>query len=56
MVIATKYTAGYQGHLLDDQPLHSNFAGNSAKRLHVSIRDSLRNLETDYIDILYVHW
>jgi aryl-alcohol dehydrogenase-like predicted oxidoreductase len=24
--------------------------------LHVSVRDSLRKLQTDYIDILYVHW
>ena len=55
MVIATKYTSGYKNQ---DKAIkfHSNFAGNSAKSLHVSIRDSLKKLRTDYIDILYVHW
>lgn len=55
MVISTKYTAGYKNH---DKAIefHSNFAGNSAKSLHVSIRDSLKKRRTDYIDILYVHW
>lgn len=54
-VIATKYTAGYKNH---DKAIkfHSNFAGNSAKSLYVSIHDSLKKLRTDYIDILYVHW
>jgi aryl-alcohol dehydrogenase-like predicted oxidoreductase len=55
MVIATKYTSGYKNH---DESIkfHTNFAGNSAKSLHVSIRDSLKKLRTDYIDIFYVHW
>src|SRR5689334_17711560 len=36
VVIATKYTSGYKNH---DQAIkfHSNFTGNSAKSLHVSI-------------------
>ena len=29
-----------------------NFGGNSKRALHVSIRDSLKKLQTDYIDIL----
>ena len=33
-----------------------NYLGNNAKSMHVSIRDSLKKLRTDYIDILYVHW
>lgn len=56
MVIATKYTAGYQAYNRDKLPLQSNFTGNSAKSMHISVRDSLRKLKTDYIDILYVHW
>ncbi|KIW01728.1 uncharacterized protein PV09_06905 [Verruconis gallopava] len=56
MVIATKYTAGYQSYNRDKVPMQSNFTGNSAKSMHVSIRDSLRKLKTDYIDILFVHW
>ena len=26
------------------------------KSLHTSVRDSLRKLRTDYIDIFYMHW
>lgn len=56
MVIATKYTTcytGYQGH---DGIIHSSFTGNGSKSLHISLAASLRKLQTDYIDILYVHW
>jgi aryl-alcohol dehydrogenase-like predicted oxidoreductase len=56
MVIATKYSAGYRAYNRDKEPLQTNFTGNSAKSMHVSVRDSLRKLETDYIDILYLHW
>ncbi len=56
MVIATKYTAGYKKHDQANVPLQSNYAGNSAKSLLLSVRDSLRKLRTDYIDILYVQW
>ncbi|OIW29029.1 Aldo/keto reductase [Coniochaeta ligniaria NRRL 30616] len=56
MVIGTKYTAGYRAYNRDKEPLQSNFTGNSAKSMHISVRDSLRKLRTDYIDILYVHW
>ena len=56
MVIATKYSAGYRAYNREAEPLQSNFTGNSAKSMHVSVRDSLRKLKTDYVDILYVHW
>ncbi|CAN9097062.1 unnamed protein product [Alternaria alternata] len=56
MVIATKYGAGYRAYNRENEPLQSNFTGTSAKSMHVSVRDSLRKLKTDYIDILYVHW
>ena len=58
MVVATKFSAGYQAYRKEENPglLQSNFTGNSAKSLHVSVRDSLRKLRTEYIDILYVHW
>lgn len=56
MVVATKYSAGYLKHKQSSIPLQSNYAGNSAKSMHVSIRDSLKKLRTDYIDILYVHY
>jgi aryl-alcohol dehydrogenase-like predicted oxidoreductase len=58
MVIATKYTAGYKGYMKTEKPdmFQTNYTGNLAKSLHISLRDSLKNLRTDYIDILLVHW
>lgn len=56
MVIATKYTAGYKAYDRESLPFQSNYTGNSAKSMHISVRDSLKKLRTDYIDILYVHW
>ncbi|KAJ9497553.1 hypothetical protein H2202_006977 [Exophiala xenobiotica] len=56
MVIATKYSSGYKGYSRKELPLQSNYTGNSAKSMHISVRDSLKKLRTDYIDILYVHW
>jgi len=32
------------------------YTGNNSKSLHLSIDQSLKNLRTDYIDLLYVHW
>lgn len=55
MVIATKYTAGFKTSL-GDKVQQSNYGGNSAKSLHVSIEASLKKLQTSYIDLLYVHY
>ena len=56
MVIATKYTTCFSSHKGHDNLIHSNAAGNGSKSLHVSIKNSLQKLKTDYIDVLYVHW
>ncbi|CEN59906.1 hypothetical protein ASPCAL02347 [Aspergillus calidoustus] len=56
MVIATKFSAPYRAYNRAAEPIQSNFAGNSAKSMHISIRDSLKKLRTTYIDILFVHW
>jgi aryl-alcohol dehydrogenase-like predicted oxidoreductase len=56
MVVATKYSAGYRAYNRAQEPLQANFTGNSAKSMHISVRDSLKKLRTDYIDLLYVHW
>lgn len=56
MVLATKYSSHYRAHNRENEPLQSNFVGNSVKSMHVSVRQSLKKLRTDYIDILYVHW
>lgn len=55
IVLATKFTSPYKGSW-DEYPIHANYAGNSAKSLKVSVNDSLKKLQTDYIDLLYVHW
>ncbi|POY71518.1 hypothetical protein BMF94_5439 [Rhodotorula taiwanensis] len=55
MVIATKYTTNYKMHAIGKNEA-VNFGGNHKKSLHLSVRDSLKKLQTDYIDILYVHW
>ncbi|KAL3476595.1 NADP-dependent oxidoreductase domain-containing protein [Aspergillus californicus] len=56
MVIATKYTNGYRAAHFDEQPLQSNYVGNSIKSMHLSVNASLEKLQTNYIDILYMHW
>jgi aryl-alcohol dehydrogenase-like predicted oxidoreductase len=49
MVIATKYTLGYMAHLPVQQ---SNFGGTGSKSLYVSAENSLKRLQTAYIDIV----
>ena len=56
MVVATKYSfyfTTYKGH---DKILQSNFGGNNAKSMRLSLDASLKKLQTDYIDVFYVHW
>ncbi|KAG5659879.1 hypothetical protein KAF25_003401, partial [Fusarium avenaceum] len=54
LVIATKYSNGFRIHEKHIQ--QSSFTGNSTKSLHTTIRASLEKLQTDYVDIMYVHW
>ncbi|KAI4202434.1 MAG: hypothetical protein LQ346_001992 [Caloplaca aetnensis] len=53
MVIATKFTTGFKP---GPEGIKANFQGNHAKSLKVSLEASLKNLQTDYVDLLYVHW
>ncbi|RFU78260.1 aryl-alcohol dehydrogenase aad14 [Trichoderma arundinaceum] len=55
LVLATKFTSDYRSHALGKGNA-PNFQGNHRKSLHLSVRDSLKKLQTDYIDILYIHW
>lgn len=55
MVIATKYTTDYKWFELGKGKA-VNHCGNHRRSLHMSVRDSLAKLKTDWIDILYVHW
>jgi aryl-alcohol dehydrogenase-like predicted oxidoreductase len=54
IVIATKFTTGYQTY--KPGMIQSNFGGNNTKGLKHSLDASLRKLQTDYIDVLYLHW
>ena len=47
-VVSTKYT-------LRDRSGDPNFAGNHRKNMMRSVEDSLRRLDTEFIDILWVH-
>ncbi|KAK4962861.1 hypothetical protein LTR10_000488 [Elasticomyces elasticus] len=55
IVLATKFTTGFRGQ---DAPenIKANLQGNHVKSLHISLKHSLKKLQTDYIDLLYVHW
>jgi aryl-alcohol dehydrogenase-like predicted oxidoreductase len=53
MVIGTKYTVPIK--TLGDTSILSNHGGNNKKSLRISLEGSLKRLQTDYVDILYVH-
>ncbi|OBW66881.1 MAG: Uncharacterized protein AUREO_030620 [Aureobasidium pullulans] len=55
MVIATKFTTDYKGYALGKGEA-ANHCGNHKRSLFMSVRDSLAKLQTDFIDILYLHW
>lgn len=57
LVIATKYTTAYPDPSQKNPPKWMvNYQGQHAKSLKVSVEASLRKLQTDYIDLLYIHW
>ncbi|KKY31960.1 putative norsolorinic acid reductase [Diaporthe ampelina] len=56
MVIATKYTTNFMAGPPGEGRIMANFTGNGTKSLHTSLKASLKKLDTDYIDLLYVHW
>ena len=56
LVIATKFTTMFPATVTGEKHIRSNYAGNHAKSLRVSLEASLQKLQTSYIDLLYVHW
>ncbi|KAF9255066.1 arylalcohol dehydrogenase [Marasmius fiardii PR-910] len=55
LFIATKYTTCFTK--TDPNVVQKvNYLGNNLKSMHLSVTSSLKNLRTDYIDLLYVHW
>ncbi|KAJ5699088.1 aryl-alcohol dehydrogenase AAD14 [Penicillium macrosclerotiorum] len=55
MIIATKFTTDYRTWELGKGNA-PNALGNSKRSMFVSVNNSLRKLQTDFIDILYLHW
>ncbi|KAF2205477.1 Aldo/keto reductase [Delitschia confertaspora ATCC 74209] len=55
IVLATKFTTCYPAPESNIR-IKANYAGNHTKSLVLSVEDSLKKLQTDYIDLLYVHW
>lgn len=55
LVIATKFTSDYRSHAIGKGKA-PNFMGNTRKSLYMSIRASLKKLQTEYVDILYMHY
>lgn len=55
MVIATKYSSPWKKN---DPSIRqkTQYMGNGAKALHISVEHSLKALRTDYLDILYCHF
>lgn len=50
-----RYTTAYRSYELGPGKT-VNYSGNHKKSLHLSVNESLKKLQTDYIDLLYVHW
>ena len=53
-VLATKYTTPQ--HVMEKGRIQANFGGNSAKSMKLAVDESLKRLQTSYIDLYYVHW
>ncbi|KAK0672700.1 putative oxidoreductase [Cercophora samala] len=55
MFISTKYSNNFRaGH--GETEVMAGFIGNGTKSLHTSVHASLQKLQTEYIDLLFVHW
>jgi aryl-alcohol dehydrogenase-like predicted oxidoreductase len=51
IVLATKFTTGYPSGK-GGEKIKSNFQGNHAKSLQLSLQASLKKLQTSYIDLV----
>jgi aryl-alcohol dehydrogenase-like predicted oxidoreductase len=55
IVLATKFSTGYKTYR-GPELIQSNYGGNGTKSMRQSLRDSLKKLQTTYVDVLYLHW
>ncbi|KAJ6124404.1 Aryl-alcohol dehydrogenase (AAD) [Penicillium samsonianum] len=55
IVLATKFTTDYRTYAVGKGNA-PNACGNHKRSMILSVRDSLRKLQTDFIDVLYLHW
>ncbi|KAK9431026.1 Aldo/keto reductase [Lipomyces doorenjongii] len=55
IVLATKYS-GVSRHKPEKVHLKTNFGGNGSKSMRLSLEESLRRLQTSYVDVFYLHW
>ncbi|KAK5046100.1 hypothetical protein LTR84_008557 [Exophiala bonariae] len=53
-VISTKYAQGFKAH--DHTVQQSNFGGTGTKSMYLSLEQSLKRLQTDYVDLFFVHY
>lgn len=56
IVLATKYSFQYKANGAPVRPGMNNAWGNHKRSMQMSLRDSLAKLQTDFVDILYVHF
>ena len=54
IVLATKYTSSCRPG--EKGKIQSNFGGNGAKSMKLSLEASISRIQTTYIDVFYVHW
>ncbi|TCD60158.1 hypothetical protein EIP91_010629 [Steccherinum ochraceum] len=54
--VATKYTTNYKMGEGPEFGPKVMYNGNNIKSMHIAVEDSLRKLQTNYIDLLYLHW
>jgi hypothetical protein len=53
LVVATKYTNSYRAKFSNE--VQANYGGNGSKSMKLSLENSLKRLDTTYIDLFYLH-
>jgi aryl-alcohol dehydrogenase-like predicted oxidoreductase len=56
LVVATKYGGAYKKYDTGKYGCQSNFGGSGTKSMKRAIEDSLKNLQTEYVDLFYLHY